>query len=45
MKRKNISNARHPYLSIAPKVISFGIEKMKMNIDPRDEKTPLIILK
>jgi hypothetical protein len=35
MKMKNISNVRHPYLTIAPKVISFGIEKMKMNIDSR----------
>ena len=40
MKRKNISNVRHPYYVIAPKVIEFGSKYFKFHYDSKDDKAP-----
>lgn len=45
MKRKNISNTRHPFYIIAPRVVEMGAKEMKYYSDPKDDAAPLLILR
>lgn len=45
MKRKNISNVRHPYYSIAPKVIEMGNREMKLLLDSKEDESPIVVLR